>query len=71
MSLRDHRTGRNLVRTRNRQPDVVRKAGPHIKQTRYEPEVCPDCYGSGIQYDPHNCGDHPAICATCGGEGEV
>ena len=66
MSIRDHRTGRNLVRTRNRQPDVVRKAGPHNKQVRHHPEVCDTCRGSGFHPD------YPAVeCWHCGGEGEL
>jgi hypothetical protein len=65
VSIRDHRTGRNLVRTRNRQPDVVRKAGPHVKQSRYEPNVCQTCRGVG------NHPDYPNLeCWVCDGEGE-
>lgn len=70
MKLREHRTG-NLVRTRRRQPDFVRKAGPMAHAPHHEPEVCPACGGRGIGYDPQNTGDALVQCGTCGGEGEI
>lgn len=39
MSVRDKRNGRNLIRTRQRQPDFVRKAGPmHDKRRTQDDE---------------------------------
>jgi DnaJ-class molecular chaperone len=67
---KDQRRDKYLVRTRNKQPDLVRKAGPHIKATRYEPDVCSACSGTGIV--PQVCFDDQfAECATCEGSGEV
>ena len=65
MSLRDHRRG-TLYRTRRRQADLVRKAGPHVKDEKYIPEVCPECLGLRLIPD-----DEASICPTCQGEGEI
>ena len=63
MSLRDHRDGR-LIRIRNRQPDFVRKAGPHTKELQHVPKLCPDCSGHGMILETY-------VCPKCQGEGEV
>ena len=66
MKLSDHRTGRKvpLVRTRRRQPDFVRKAGAHITEVEYKPEVCSVCRGTGTHPD------YPGLeCWHCDGTG--
>ncbi len=65
MRTKDQRRERYLVRTRNRQPDLVRKAGPHVKQDRHEPQVCPECNGNRYV----NC--ETLECPTCDGQGEI
>lgn len=61
MSLRQHRK----PEARNKQPDFVRKAGPHVKKQRHEPAVCSICWGKG--FPP----DYPSmLCWGCDGAGE-
>lgn len=50
---------------RNKQPDVVRKAGPHVKPEKHEPEVCYVCGGTGYL----DMSDES--CHNCQGTGEV
>lgn len=56
------------AKVRNHQPDLVRKAGPHIKPEEYTPTVCYACGGDGMvpsrQFDA-------VTCPLCEGLGEV
>lgn len=70
MTLRKHR---NPVRERNKLPDFVRKAGPHVKQARYEPVICDTCGGTGKVYSSTErelCG-YADYCSDCDGIGEL
>ena len=70
MNLRAHRDG--VIKTRKRIPAAFRrKEGAHLVRTKWEPEVCPECYGKQYVYDVRNAGDAPLTCPTCDGEGEV
>jgi DnaJ-class molecular chaperone len=55
---------------RNKQPDFVRKAGPHDKPERYEPEVCYICGGTGETLTS-GYGLDTETCYNCQGTGEV
>jgi DnaJ-class molecular chaperone len=68
MSLRGHRE----PRARKRIPEnlVRRNEGAHFVRTKFEPQVCKDCGGTGLAYDVANAGDHPVMCWSCEGTGE-
>jgi hypothetical protein len=72
VSLRAHRNGDTKVRHRIPERHIRRREGAHdLVRTRWEPEVCVDCYGKGYVYDVRNAGDSPIRCPSCDGEGEV
>jgi DnaJ-class molecular chaperone len=56
---------------RNKQPDVVRKAGPHIKQEKFEPVACTACGGTGFVEVGDGDGYAASTCQICEGTGEV
>jgi DnaJ-class molecular chaperone len=73
-----HRKGERImhgvhkVKTRKATSDAVKGMKIHASESKFVPEVCPTCGGTGAVYDYNAAGDVIGVldCPACGGTGE-